>query len=92
VSARAVFLKTGLSEYFHSLLRLALSPAVFRSANDMRRSIHFGPWRSNRNRKSTEYQTVSGQNRQGVFWIFCRSSVITLKGNDRRQSVQVTTT
>jgi hypothetical protein len=42
--------------------------------------------------KSMMYLTVLGQNRQGVSWIFCRSSVSTLKGNDRIQSVQVTTT
>ena len=42
--------------------------------------------------KSMMYLTVFGQNRQGVSWIFCRSSVVTLKGNDRRQSVQVSTT
>src|ERR1051326_4915431 len=42
--------------------------------------------------KSMMYLTVFGQNRQGVSWIFCRSSVVTLRGNDRRQSVQVSTT
>lgn len=42
--------------------------------------------------KSMIYRTVLGQNRQGVSWIFCRSSVATLKGNDRKQSVQVSTT
>jgi transposase InsO family protein len=42
--------------------------------------------------KSMIYRTLLGQNRQGVSWIFCRSSVITLKGNDRRHSVQVSTT
>jgi hypothetical protein len=42
--------------------------------------------------KSMMYLTVLGQNKQGVSWIFCRSSVVTLKGNDRRQSVQVSTT
>ena len=38
------------------------------------------------------YLTVLGQNRQGVSCILCRSLVVTLKGNDRRQSVQVSTT
>jgi hypothetical protein len=42
--------------------------------------------------KSIMYLTVLGQNRQGVSWILCRSSVMTLKGNERRQSVQVSTT
>jgi len=42
--------------------------------------------------KSMMYLTVLGQNRQGVSWIFCRSSLATLNGNDRKQSVQVSTT
>lgn len=42
--------------------------------------------------KSMIYLTVLGQNRHGVSWIFCRSSLVTLKGNERRQSVQVSTT
>lgn len=42
--------------------------------------------------KSMIYRTVLGQNKQGVSWTFCRSSVITLSGNDRRHSVQVKTT
>src|SRR4051794_6386005 len=42
--------------------------------------------------KSIMYLTVLGQNRHGVSWIFWRSCVTTLSGNDRRQSVQVRTT
>src|SRR5947209_10508340 len=42
--------------------------------------------------KSMIYLTVLGQNKHVVSWIFCRSSVATLRGNDRRQSVQVNTT
>jgi hypothetical protein len=40
--------------------------------------------------KSMIYRTVLGQNKQGVSW--CRSSVTTLRGNERKHSVQVSTT
>ena len=41
--------------------------------------------------KSMMYLTGVVQKRQGVSWISCTSSCITLKGKDRRHSVQVST-
>ena len=54
-------------------------------------SGHFLPGEATEREKSMMYLTVLGQKRHAVSWTSGRPSSVTLSGNERKHSVQVTT-